>query len=97
MMATANVAHCFVNTYRILAKNKINTRKYFWRGGGVQRNKIPPSEPLSKTACELPPKCKLYPHILQMLQGLPIYLKVKLSLCFLTEHHAMKVYWGVEV
>jgi hypothetical protein len=23
--------------------------------------------------------------------------KVKLSLCFLTEHHAMKTYWGVEV
>jgi hypothetical protein len=24
-------------------------------------------------------------------------VKVKLSLCFLTEHHAMKKYWGVEV
>jgi len=24
-------------------------------------------------------------------------VKVKLSLCFLTEHHAFKTYWGVEV
>jgi hypothetical protein len=24
-------------------------------------------------------------------------VKVKLTLCFLTEHHAMKAYWGVEV
>jgi hypothetical protein len=23
--------------------------------------------------------------------------KVNLSLCYLTEHHAMKAYWGVEV
>jgi hypothetical protein len=23
-----------------------------------------------------------------------IVVKVKLSLCFLTEHHAMKAYWG---
>jgi hypothetical protein len=26
-----------------------------------------------------------------------IKVKVKLSLCFLTERHAMKVYWGMEV
>jgi hypothetical protein len=24
-------------------------------------------------------------------------VKVKLPLCFLTDHHAMKAYWGVEV
>jgi hypothetical protein len=23
-------------------------------------------------------------------------VKIKLSLCFLNEHHAMKAYWGVE-
>jgi len=30
--------------------------------------------------------------------SLPFKVKVKLSLCvfFLTEHHVMKVYWGVE-
>jgi len=28
---------------------------------------------------------------------LKVKLKVKLSLCFLTEHHAMKAYWRVEV
>jgi hypothetical protein len=26
-----------------------------------------------------------------------IKVKVQLSVCFLTEHHAMKAYWGVEV
>jgi hypothetical protein len=26
-----------------------------------------------------------------------VKIKVKLSLCFLTEHHAMKTYWGAEV
>jgi len=26
-----------------------------------------------------------------------VNVQVKLSLCFLTEHHSMKAYWGVEV
>jgi hypothetical protein len=35
--------------------------------------------------------------LVNTVMNLRVKAKVKLSLCFLTEHHAMKAYWGVEV